>query len=88
MEALMIDVCPLCRHQARLWTRGRFALCSIQCAGCGDYQASHDALRALARSPQFRIDSYRQFVRDAKGKRGVMPRFVMLPGLTRTLVKV
>jgi len=87
METLMIVVCPLCQHAASLWTRGWFALCAIHC-DCGDYEATRSALRALARSPQFRIDRYRQFVRDAKGKQGVMPRFVMLPGLTRTLVKV
>ena len=88
MVSLMIEICPLCRHQARFWTRGRFALGSIQCAGCGDYQASRDALSALAQLPQYRIDHCRQFVREAKAKQGLTPRFVMQPGLTRALVKI
>lgn len=88
MEALMIDICPLCQHQAKLWTRGRFALCAIHCDECGDYEATHSALRALARSPQFRIDRYRQLVRDVKGKQGVTRRFVKRPGLTMSIVKV
>lgn len=88
MEALMIDICPLCQHEASLWSSGRFALCAIHCDDCGDYEATRSALRALARSPQFRIDRCRQFVRDAQGKQGVMPRFVMLPRLTMLMVKV
>lgn len=87
MEALLMEVCPLCRCQARLWTRGRFALCSIQCADCGDYDASHDALKALARLPQSRVESFRKFVRDAKSVSDSRPRFQMLPGLTRLFAR-